>query len=195
MRIRSFLAGSLLLAAGACATDPIASHPANPEIQRQITSIIAKVRFHTGAELVASLERLVAYDVFAIEQVADLAEDPNPRLRGNALWVLSQVRDASHPRQMERIEAILRDALDDQDSGVAYEAATGLAARGEWDVLPRLIDGLDDGDAGVRYRCHQQLVATTSRDFGYSIDGDPAARQVAIAAWRDWYAAWSGTQS
>ncbi len=195
MPARFLLSGALLVALTACASDSIRSHPANPEIQRQIASIVAQVRYQTGAELVMSLERLVAYDVFVIDQVAELADDPNPRLRGNAMWVLAQVRDGEHPDRMTRIERILRDGLEDPDATVAYEAATGLAARGEWDVLPRLIDGLDDADPGVRYRCHQQLVSTTSRDFGYSIDGDPAVQQVAIDAWRDWYAAWSGSRS
>ncbi|MBM4015677.1 MAG: HEAT repeat domain-containing protein [Planctomycetes bacterium] len=184
----------LLLGLSACASNSLESHPAYPEIQRQISSIVANVRYQTGTELVTSLKRLVAYDVFVVEQVADMASDPNPRLRSNAMWVLAQIRDGEHPGQMERIDDLLREGLDDPDATVAYEAATGLASRGEWDVLPRLIDGLNDADAGVRYRCHQQLVATTSRDFGYSIDGDPAVQQVAIAAWRDWYAAWSDSQ-
>lgn len=186
---------SLCCAAFACASDPIDSHPSNPEIQRQVTAIVKLVRDQQGNELLASLQRLVAFDVFAVNQVAALAEDPNPRLRGNALWVLSQIRDTEQPARMATIERCLRNGLEDPDSSVVYEAATGLASRGEWDVLPRLIDGLGDRDPSVRYRCHQQLVATTSRDFGYSIDGTPEQREVAMAAWREWYASWQKTQS
>ncbi len=182
------------LALGGCASDPIDGHPANPEIQRQIATIIQSVRTGTGSSLFAELRRLVAYDVFAVEQVAELAKDENARLRSNAMYVLAQIRDSEQKKRMELIEETLRDGLDDSDATVRFEAATGLAARGEWDVLPVLIDGLDHADSGVRYRCHEQLSATTSRDFGYSIDSDPVQRQAAIEQWRAWYANWEKTQ-
>lgn len=178
----------------ACASDPIASHPANAEIQRQISTIVAQVRTQGGAELMVSLHRLVAFDVFAVDQVASLAEDENARLRSNAMWVLAQICDPEQPARMERIEAALREGLDDNEPSVRYEAATGLAARGEWDVLVVLIEGLEDADPGVRYRCNQQLIATTSKDFGYSIDADPVQRGSAVAGWRSWYASWEKTR-
>jgi hypothetical protein len=190
MRLLRPLLAPLLVACAACASDPIDTHPANPEIQRQIATIIQGVRTASGAQLYANLQRLIAYDVFAVDQLLPLARDESARLRSNAFFVLAQIRDAEHPARMERIEDALRDGLDDPDPTVRYEAATGLAGRGEWDVLPVLIDGLDHADPGVRYRCHQQLLATTSQDFGYSIDADGAQRQAAVAHWRAWYEKW-----
>lgn len=178
------------LSGAACASDPIDDHPANAEIQRQIAEIVESVRVGGGTTLFADLRRLVAYDVFAVDQMVELAEDDNARLRSNAIYVLSQIVDKEHPRRMARIEKTLRRGLDDADATVRYEAATGLAARGQWDVLPLLIDGLEHADSGVRYRCHQQLLETTSRDFGYSIDADAAVRAAAIARWRTWYEGW-----
>jgi len=174
----------------ACASDPIDTHPANPEIQRQIATIMQAVRNDTGASLYANLRRLIAYDVFAVDQVLVLAKDDNARLRSNALFVLAQIKDTEQASRMERIEDALRDGLEDPDANVRYEAATGLASRGEWDVLPVLIDGLDSEDPGIRYRCHQQLLATTSQDFGYSVDDDVAQRHVSVSRWRSWYEHW-----
>jgi len=189
---RSLLVPALALLA-ACASDAIDTHPANPEIQRQIATIMQAVRNDSGASLYANLRRLVAYDVFAVDQVLVLAKDDNARLRSNALFVLAQIKDTEQASRMERIEDALRDGLDDPDSTVRYEAATGLASRGEWDVLPVLIDGLDNEDPGVRYRCHQQLLATTSQDFGFSVDDDLALRHASVSRWRDWYARWEKT--
>ena len=181
------------LALAGCASDPIDSHPAYPEIQRQVATIIQSVRTGTGATLFADLRRLVAYDVFAVDQVVELAKDENARLRSNAMYVLAQIRDVEQKNRMERVEETLREGLEDSDATVRFEAATGLAARGEWDVLPVLIDGLDHPDSGVRYRCHEQLCSTTSRDFGYSIDAEPVERQAAVDQWRSWYAGWQKT--
>ncbi len=192
LRCFLFVGGMTLVG---CASDPIDSHPANHEIQRQIATIVQSVRIGNGPTLFADLRRLIAYDVFAVDQMAELAKDENARLRSNAMYVLAQIKDIEQPHRMKVIEATLRDGLEDEDSTVRFEAATGLAARGEWDVLPILIDGLDHPESGVRYRCHEQLSATTSRDFGYSIDGDSATRQAAIAQWRSWYASVDKTRS
>lgn len=174
----------------ACASDPIANHPANPEIQRQITAILQTIRTQGGSELLANLHRLVAYDVFAVDQVAELADDQNARLRSNAMYVLAQISDPEQSGRMEKIEKVLRRGLEDDDETVRYEAATGLASRGAWDVLPVLIDGLSSAEPGIRYRCNQQLIATTSQDFGYSVDGDVTHRGRAADQWRAWYERW-----
>lgn len=190
MKLHRTLLVMTLAVLAACASDPIDSHPSNPEIQRQIATIMQQVRNDTGASLYANLRRLIAYDVFAVDQVLVMARDDNARLRSNALFVLAQIKDTEQASRMERIEDALRDGLDDPVATVRYEAATGLASRGEWDVLPVLIDGLDSDDPGVRYRCHQQLLSTTSQDFGYSVDDDVANRNAAVTRWRSWYTGW-----
>jgi hypothetical protein len=77
---------------------------------------------------------------------------------------------------------------------VRFEAAAGLAARGDWDVLPVLIEGLESSESGIRFRCHEQLLATTSRDFGYGIDDPIERRETAVGRWRAWYADWKSTR-
>jgi hypothetical protein len=173
-----------------CASGDLTDHPANTEIQREIAQIVEAVRQETGAALYADLRRLVAYDVFAVEPLSKLAEDPNARLRSNAMWVLAQVRDAERPKVIEHVEEVLRRGLKDEDSTVRLEAAAGLAGRGAWDVLPVLIDGLDAPESSVRYRCHEQLVTTTSKDFGYQVDSPEDDRKAAADRWRRWYDGW-----
>jgi hypothetical protein len=178
------------LGSGCAATNELENHPANAKIQHEITEIVNGLRREQGTALYADLRRLVAYDVFSVEQVALLAKDPNARLRSNALWVLAQIRDPDYPRINERVDALLRSGLDDSDGYVRYEAAAGLAARNDWDVLPILINGLEEKDSGVRFRCHEQLLATTSRDFGYTVDAPDDARKEAVTRWRVWFADW-----
>jgi HEAT repeat protein len=187
------LAGAVTLAA--CASDPLVEHPANLEIQREITTIIARVKVETGAQLYDDLKRLVAYDIFSIEQVSKLVDDPNARVRSNALWVLAQIQDPERPDLMRRVDRALKSCLDDVEPTVRFEAAAGLASRGDWDVLPVLFDGLESSESGIRFRCHEQLLATTSRDFGFGIDAPPEERAEATARWRAWYEEWSRTRS
>ncbi len=183
-------AAAAVLLAAACASDPFASHPANVEIQHEITTIVQRVRIETGAALYDDLKRLVAYDVFAVKQVSELAEDDNARVRGNALFVLAQIRDPDHPDVMKRIEKVLARGLDDSEPAVRLEAASGLALRGKWEVLPVLIGGLESSDSGIRFRCHEQLLATTSQDFGFSVDASAEERKQAVERWRSFFADW-----
>ena len=182
-------------AAGCAASDPLASHPSNVEIQREVTMIIKRVKEETGAALFDDLKRLVAYDVFSVRQTCELAEDPNARLRSNAFWVLAQIQDPEHPELMEQIDRTLRDGLDDVEPTARFEAAAGLAARGKWEVVPVLIEGLESRESGIRYRCNEQLIATTSRDFGYATDAPAESRENAVARWRAWYADWQKSRS
>jgi HEAT repeat protein len=135
----------------------------------------------------------VAYDVFAVDPVCGLAEEPNPRVRSNAMWVLSQIQDPDYPAQMRAVDRTLRRGLEDVEPTVRFEAASGLAARGAWDVLPILIEGLEHPDSGVRYRCHEQLLQTTSRNLGYAVDAPAADRREFAARWRAWYEDWART--
>ncbi len=192
--MRAWRACVVGLAVG-CASDPIESHPAYAQVQQEVATIIAAVRTDSGPALLSNLHRLVAYDLFAVEQLCELASDSNPRLRSNALYVLSQIVDAAHPIRMAEINDVLHDGLADADAVVRFEAATGLAARGDWSVLPRLIDGLENPDSGIRFRCNEQLVVTTSRNFGYSTDAPEGDRQRVIEQWRRWYDAWQKTRA
>jgi HEAT repeat protein len=178
-----------------CASGDISDHPSNPEIQREIVQIVQAVRQESGAALYSDLRRLVAYDVFAVEQMSKLAEDPNARLRSNAMWVIAQVHDPERPRMMDEVDSILRRGLKDGDQTVRLEAAAGLASRGAWDVLPILIEGLDNNESSVRVRCHEQLVTTTSKDFGYQVDAPEDDRKAAAERWRRWYEGWQRTRS
>jgi hypothetical protein len=178
-----------------CASGDLTGHPANPEIQREVSQIVDAVRQETGSALYSDLRRLVAYDVFAVEQVSKLADDPNARLRSNAMWVLAQVHDAERPAVNDHIDSVLRKGMKDDDPTVRLEAAAGLASRGSWDVLPVLIDGLDNQESSVRYRCHEQLVTTTSKDFGYQVDSSEEDRKAAADRWRKWYDGWLRARS
>lgn len=189
MKLAVAIAG--LVALVGCSSNDIVNHPANPEIQREISQIIENVKQESGTALYSDLRRLVAYDVFAVAQVKELAEDRNARLRSNAMWVLAQIKDPERAAINAEVDSILRDGTKDDDAMVKFEAAAGLAQRGSWDVLPILIDGLVFDDATVRYRCHEQLVTTTSKDFGYNVDSSPNDRQAAAERWRHWYADWA----
>lgn len=190
MKSMKLIGSAILAAATACTANEITAHPANAELQRAISEIVKRVRLETGAALFDDLKRLVAYDVFAVEQVTPLASDPNARIRGNALWVLAQIRDPERKDLMAQIDRTLKHGLTDVEPAVRFEAASGLAARGDWDVIPVLIDGLDNADSGIRYRCHAQLMATTSCDFGFGVDDAPEQRSAAVARWRTWYSDW-----
>ena len=192
MRLAPLVALAVL---SACTSDPMRSHPANADIQHEVARVVEAIRHETGTALYSDLRKLVAYDVFAVDKVAGLANDSNARLRSNAMWVLAQIRDNEQPAIMDRIDRTLRGALGDGDPTVRYEAAAGLAARGHWDVLPELIGGLESDDSGIRFRCHDQLLATTSRDFGYLVDGTVEEREIAIAKWRHWYMDWRVSRS
>ena len=191
MKFAATVAAVVVLAG--CSSNDIQEHPANPEIQREITQIVENVRNEQGTALYSDLRRLVAYDVFAVEQVAPLANDSNARLRSNAMWVLAQIKDTERPEISQQVDAILRKGTKDDDPTVKFEAAAGLAQRGAWDVLPILIDGLENDDSTVRYRCHEQLVSTTSKSFGYNVDAPESDRQAAAERWRHWYAGWART--
>jgi len=191
MKVAVSIVAGLLLAG--CSSTDLSDHPANAEIQREISQILDNVRKETGTALYGDLQRLVAYDVFAVPMVSELAEESNARLRSNAMWVLAQIHDAERPAVNEHIDSVLRDGLRDDDATVRLEAAAGLASRGQWDVLPILIDGLENGDASVRYRCHEQLVTTTSKDFGYQVDAPTEDRKAATDRWRSWYENWHST--
>ena len=189
MKLAATVAG--LFALVGCSSNEISDHPANPEIQREIAQIVENVKSETDTQLYNDLRRLVAYDVFAVDQVSKLAVEPNARLRSNAMWVLAQIKDAERPAINEEIDAILHKGTKDDDDSVKYEAAAGLAYRGSWDVIPILIDGLENENPSVRYRCHDQLVTTTSKDFGYQVDSSESDRQAAAERWRHWYAGWA----
>jgi HEAT repeat protein len=195
MRLKLLAVAAAVVLDPGCATDPLPTHPANAEIQREITAIIGRVKVETGAELYDDLKRLVAYDVFSVEQVSRLVEDPNARVRSTALWVLAQIQDPERPDLMRKVDRALKSRLDDVEPTVRFEAAAGLASRGDWDVLPVLIEGLESSESGIRFRCHEQLLATTSRDFGYGIDAPSAQRDAAVARWKAWYADWEKTRS
>jgi HEAT repeat protein len=107
------------------------------------------------------------------------------------MWVLAQIKDTERPEISQQVDAILRKGTKDDDPTVKFEAAAGLAQRGAWDVLPILIDGLENDDSTVRYRCHEQLVSTTSKSFGYQVDSPESDRQAAAERWRKWYAGWA----
>jgi len=190
----SALVVGLLLGTGCRSSAPLQDHPEYEKLQGEVEQIINAVRVNSGPQVMVSLERLIAYDVFAVDQLLDLAHDPSARLRSNALWVLAQINDPNYPAVQKQIHRALREALDDRDRLVRLEAANGLLARNDWESIPMVIAGLEDDDPVVRFECHETLRQVTSQDFGYRADAAPEQRQVAVARWKEWYSGWAATE-
>ncbi len=174
-----------------CSSTPtLQDHPEYDRLQGEIERVCDYVRNTSGAELYSHLKRLVAYDVFAVDQVMEMADDPNARLRCNAIWVLAQVRDPKFPDVERRIYRTLRNGLDDGDRLVRFEAASGLVGRNSWDVIPVLFEGMEDADPSVRFNCHETLKLATSKDFGYLVDAPANERSEALRRWERWFDDW-----
>lgn len=178
-------------ALASCSSPEPSQHKQYEKLSHEVGRIIEQVRQSTGPELYSHLNRLIAYDVFAIDPVAEqLAVDPNPRLRSNAMFILASIKDEHFPSAQQKILDLLHRGLNDPHKLVRLEAASGLAARNDWSVLPVLLDGLEDSRPVVRYNCHQTLMTVTSEDFGYLVDAPETERKEAIARWRAWYKHW-----
>ena len=193
LSILAGLAVSVLVAS--CQAPMPYSHPQYERFQREIQPIVEDLHTSTGMDLFATMQRLIAYDVFAVDLVAKLGSDPNPRVRSNALYILSHIKDSGFPAVEDVIEDHLRAGLRDEDQAVRYEAAVGLLSRNHWDVIPVILEGMCHNDAGIRYRCHESLRQVTSRDFGYAANANDSARQSALEMWQAWYKDWQATSS
>ena len=182
---------SVMVAVGCSSGSKLADHPEYGHVHKEVYAVIDEVRTAKGTDLYNHLQRLVAYDMFAVEPVLDeLAEDPNPRLRSNAMWVLAQINDPEFPVLNAKIQQALEEGLEDGDRLVRYEAASALLTRNDWTVVPVLLEGLSDSEAMVRYNCHESLKSVTSQDFGYTVDSPEPERVAAISRWESWYQDW-----
>ena len=188
--LTSLMCALLLLTAGCQTSSPLASHPEYGKIQDEVSHVIESLRNSNGVDVVSNLNRLHAYAEFAVPQLCELAEDPNPQMRGNAMWVLAKITDRNYPEVQEQINDVLWDGLDDRDHLVRYEAATGLLARNQWDSIPVILEGMQDQNPQVRMSCHDVLRTMTSRDYGYVASASEEERMVAMALWSDWYEDW-----
>ena len=104
---RALIGAALLASTAGCslfssAPPPLTEHSEYDNLQREVKTVVQSVRDSQGPALFAHLRRLLAYDVFAVDQVAELATDPNARLRSNAVWVLGQIRDVRVYRRVLR---------------------------------------------------------------------------------------------
>ena len=181
---------STLPFAGCATQSELADHPANESIQREVYEILEQVRTATGPALMANLKRLAAYDVFAIEPVAKLLDDPNPRVRSNAVWVLGRINDPNFPNLGKMQTKALEKAMDDSDRLVRYEAAAALLERSQWEVIPVLIHGLDDEEPSVATNCAEVLRRNTSKNFGFSTYQSDEERRHTTRSWEIWYRNW-----
>jgi hypothetical protein len=168
----------------------VREHKQYPKLREEVDGVVAQVQSAAGPDLYNHLQRLVAFDVFAIEAVADLLEEPNPRLRSNALFVLSHFNDETFPREQEIVADALEEGLEDPHRLVRYEAATGLLMRQQWQAIPVLFEGLEDDDPAVRLNCHRILAEATSEDFGFVASAHADQRHDAVQRWRSWYDRW-----
>jgi HEAT repeat protein len=189
-RLQTALLGISMVAAVGCSSMRIEEHPEYDKVQIEVADVVKQVRETTGPELYPLLKRLVAYDVFAVDQVVELTGESNSRLRGNAIWVLGQIYDPDYPDSSAKAEEAVRDALQDPDQNVRYEAAAALVTRDQWDVIPMLLEGMQDRNPRVRFNCHESLKLATSKDWGYAVDDTTEEREAAIRRWSSWYEAW-----
>ena len=169
----------------------LTKHPEYPRLRKEMAETVAIIRKSEGLPLYRALRKLVAYDLFALDVAKEMLEDPNARIRSNAVWVLGQIPpDPSFPEESAELVDSLEDALEDMNRLVRYEAACALLLRNDWNVIPLLLRGLEDEDAAVRMSCHDVLRMATSENFGFRADDPLDRRQDAVARWRGWYDDW-----
>ncbi len=184
--LRSVLIGGLVVMMGACSSTT--SNPGleqfgtpNPLIKAEIKRRIEKIPYQKGTELVFNLAWLAARGEYAIPQLIEAMESPDPKVRSNAAWTLGRIRDT-------RTIPFLKKHLADRDPSVQMEVARALLTMGDDSGVPVLIMGLDSDDPRYRYLCHEPLKAWSGMDFGYDHnERNPQKRRKAILKWMKWW--------
>ena len=184
MRIAAALA--LGLAVCACTTttsiEGVDVHPDNKIVQAEVERCVAELRYLHGNELLDSMTRLKNMGDVAVPAIREGARSDDWLTRSSLAWVMGESRDRRYIPDLHRL-------LDDRVVGVRYEAAAALIELGDNAGFPVLVDGLSDAEVRNRYKCFESLRRATGRDFGYQHDGTEAARNQAVARWKDWLAA------
>jgi len=153
---------------------------ASPLLEEEIDTHLRELPYRHGAELIATLNRLVFIGEPAIPSLVRSLRAEHPKSRSNAAYVLGEIRD-------RRTIPPLRRALDDAAPEVRYEAAASLLAMGDWSGVPVLIDALGDGDPYHRYKAIHMLERHTHQDLGYDYQASEDERAAAVRRWETWF--------
>jgi HEAT repeat protein len=106
-----------------------------------------------------------------------LAEDPDSGVRLSALVALEPSRD-------ERVLAVAREALGDNDAVVRAQAEKMLADRDDQESVPALIELLLDRNSRVRAVAHRALETLTRLELPFDTTDSEDARRGAVEAIR-----------
>ena len=193
-RITGILGTCAVLLTVACGGKDVEQAREYERLTTEVSVVVEEVRASMGPELYSNLHHLIAYDVFAVDAMVVLADDPSARLRSNAMFVLSHINDPEFPDAQAKVAQALHDGLADPHRLVRYEAAAGLLYRNDWTVIPVLIEGLNDPQPAVRFNCHQVLNQVTSENFGYVSSSPETGRTAAVQRWSEWYEDWKSTR-
>lgn len=152
----------------------------SPLVAEQIDTVIRDVPFLRGRQIVGASAEIVRIGPPAIRKLLDAVADPDPTRRSFALNVLGALGD-------RRVLPAMREALNDSDAGVRYEAARSSARLGDWAGFPVLIAGLRDASEYARTLCHDSLQRQTKLDFGFRPRDAEADREKAVERWLEWW--------
>jgi len=106
----------------------------------------------------------------------------------------NKARDALTQRLARMTPATLRAKLQDEMPEIRRAAALACAVRADKQLVPDLIPLLEDSLPTVARAAHVSLKELTGQDLGPAADATPAARDRAVAAWKDWWSKQSRKQ-
>jgi len=99
----------------------------------------------------------------------------------------NRARDALTQRMARMTPATLRAKLQDEMPEIRRAAALACTVRADKQLVPDLIPLLRDPLPTVARAAHVSLRELTGQDLGPVDDATPAARDQAMAAWKDWW--------
>ena len=185
---RMLAIGALSFATVACTTvDPDRGDPdvLSAGLEAQMNRYVQRIQAGNRETLQWDLTHLSAFGRYASERVGDdLLTSKNPRVRSNAVFVLSEIyRMDGDPQALD----LIRSVMDDASPDVRLEAARALLETGDATGVPELIGGLRSPTWAVRKISHDTLKSASGSSFGYNADGAVASRDAAIQRYEAWY--------
>jgi len=168
----------------------------DPDVRREAVAKVIESEILTDGLTVSTLKLVATTDESAltratavhglglvhreevIDALIDTIDDPDPRVRAEACWAITQCRnDLPTLKQAETVRDVLINHLrDDRNVDVKIHAATALGYFQEDRLcLRELILALAEDDFAVRYHAEASLIRLTGKTF----NGDSEA-------WLDW---------
>jgi len=162
-------------------TSEEATDDTGPLLKKQISKRIDGLKYQRGVALLDSLNWLILYGEYAVPQLLEGLEDPDPRTRSYCAYVLGEIGNDSVVKD-------LRATLEAEDHKlVRYEIAASLVTLGDWGQLGVLISGLNEQSKLFRYKCFEILRKNLNLTFGYDPESPAEERALAVQKWVVWW--------